>query len=146
MTEPLIAVGGMYENGCIETYENGIPDVEMTPLSFLRNTALYPMLITLECLEVTTFCKITKQPDYGKIVIEFVPDKLVVETKALKLYLVTFRTAGIFQEEVCQKIYHDLWTQMAPKLLRVTGTFNNRGGIEETICVDQLYGEAVRGL
>ena len=93
--------------------------------------------IELDCPEFTSICPITGQPDFGVITIEYIPDKLCVESKSLKLYLHSFRNHGAFHEEVVNRILDDLVKAIAPREAVVTGEFNPRGGI--AICVEASY-------
>ena len=86
-------------------------------------------LISLECPEFTTLCPITGQPDFAHIVINYIPNAKCVESKALKLYLFSFRNIGSFHEAVTNKILDDLVKATAPKWMEVIGNFNMRGGI-----------------
>ena len=88
--------------------------------------------IHLECPEFTSLCPITHQPDFGTIIIEYIPDQWCVESKSLKLYLFSFRNHGTFHEEVVNRILDDLISACKPRRARVTGKFNSRGGISIT--------------
>ena len=85
--------------------------------------------ITLACPEFTSVCPITSQPDYGHITIHYVPDKLCLESKSLKLYLFSFRNHGAFHEEVVNRILDDILKAVKPRKAVVKGVFNPRGGI-----------------
>lgn len=85
--------------------------------------------VTLNCPEFTSLCPITGQPDFGKIVISYIPDKLMVESKSLKLYLFGFRNHGDFHEDCVNIIMKDLRSLMKPKYIEVKGYFDPRGGI-----------------
>ncbi|OGJ92172.1 MAG: hypothetical protein A2268_06470 [Candidatus Raymondbacteria bacterium RifOxyA12_full_50_37] len=85
--------------------------------------------VTLSTDEFTSLCPVTGQPDFGEIVIEYVPEKLLVESKSLKLYLFSFRNLGIFQEEIVNRILNDLKKALKPRSIKVTGRFKARGGI-----------------
>jgi 7-cyano-7-deazaguanine reductase len=86
-------------------------------------------VVNLYCEEFTCICPITGQPDFGKIVISYVPKEKLVESKALKLYLGSYRNQGIFHEFVVNKICNDLKEVLHPKKLEVKGEFRPRGGI-----------------
>ncbi|MDE7376813.1 MAG: preQ(1) synthase [Muribaculaceae bacterium] len=86
-------------------------------------------LVTLLCPEFTTLCPITSQPDFGKIVINYIPAERMVESKSLKLYLFSFRNHGDFHEDVVNVIMRDLIDLMQPRYIEVTGLFMPRGGI-----------------
>ena len=96
-----------------------------------------PIAIRLDCAEFTSLCPVTKQPDFGTLTIEYVPDKQLVETKSLKLYLWRFRNEPSFNETLIDRIANDLYQQMRPRWLRVTGTFNPRGGIRITATAER---------
>jgi len=81
------------------------------------------------CPEYTALCPVTGQPDFGTIVIRYVPDQLCVELKSLKLYIWSFRNEGHFFEQVTNQILDDLVGALSPRRLRVEGRFNVRGGI-----------------
>ena len=85
--------------------------------------------VSLVCTEFTSLCPITGQPDFAKIFINYIADKKMVESKALKLYLFSFRNHGDFHEDCIQKIGNDLVKLLAPKYLEVLGEFTPRGGI-----------------
>lgn len=83
----------------------------------------------IECPEFTCLCPMTGQPDFAKIVIDYQPDKLCVESKSLKLYLGSFRMFGEFHEASVNRICNDLVKLLSPKWLSVRGEFTPRGGI-----------------
>ena len=85
--------------------------------------------VKLTSEEFTCVCPITHQPDFAKIIIRYIPDEKLVESKSLKLYLTSFRNTGIFHEEVVNKIANDLIKLLNPKYLEVQGIFSVRGGI-----------------
>ena len=85
--------------------------------------------VSLDCFEFTVLCPITDQPDFGKILINYVPDKYLVESKSLKLYLTSFRTHGDFSEDVINLILRDLTNLLDPKYIELRAKFNPRGGI-----------------
>lgn len=88
--------------------------------------------VRLECSEFTSLCPVTGQPDFGQMVIEYVPERFLVETKSLKLYLWKYRNEPGFNESLVDRIASDLFEQIRPLWLRVTGRFNPRGGIRVT--------------
>lgn len=91
--------------------------------------------IRFECPEFTCLCPKTGQPDFAVIRIEYVPDKLCVELKSLKLYLWSYRDEGAFHEAVTNRIADDLIAAMSPRRLVVTGAFHVRGGIRTEVSV-----------
>jgi len=79
--------------------------------------------------EFTSLCPRTGQPDHARIEIIYVPNKKMIESKSLKLYLFSFRNTGEFHEDCMARICKDLWAILQPKYLRVYGNFVPRGGI-----------------
>ena len=95
--------------------------------------------ITFDSPEFTSRCPITNQPDFGKILIKYIPDKKCIESKSLKLYLFSFRNHNTFHEEVVNRILDDLVKACKPRKAIVIGDFNPRGGI--SIKVEAEYCE-----
>lgn len=89
--------------------------------------------INMECPEFTCVCPRTGQPDFATIRITYVPDRLCIELKSLKLYLWSYRNQGSFHEAVTNKILDDLVNACQPRRMTVTGDFNVRGGIHTTV-------------
>lgn len=85
--------------------------------------------VKLNCPEFTSLCPKTNQPDYATIYINYVPDKLLVESKSLKLYLFSFRNHGDFHEDCINIIMKDLIKIIDPNYIEVWGKFLPRGGI-----------------
>lgn len=81
------------------------------------------------CPEFTSLCPITGQPDFATIVIRYIPNIKMVESKSLKLYLFSFRNHGDFHEDCVNIIMKDLIQLMNPKYIEVLGEFTPRGGI-----------------
>ena len=79
--------------------------------------------------EFTHICPKTGQPDFAEIIIKYCPDKLLVESKSLKLYLFGFRQHGSFHEDCINIITKDLFNLMKPNWIEVHGDFMPRGGI-----------------
>ena len=86
-------------------------------------------LVTFTCPEFTSLCPKTGQPDFGKIIINYIPREDMVESKSLKLYLFSFRNHGDFHEDCVNIIMKDLIRLMDPKYIEVWGKFTPRGGI-----------------
>ncbi len=86
-------------------------------------------MVSFNCPEFTSLCPITGQPDFAKIVINYIPDEKMVESKSLKLYLFSFRNRGDFHEDCVNIIMKDLKKLMNPKYIEVKGIFTPRGGI-----------------
>ena len=89
--------------------------------------------VEFDCPEFTSICPVTGQPDFGHVSIRYVPDKLCLESKSLKLYLFSYRNHGAFHEEVVNRILDNLVKTIAPRRAIVTGKFNPRGGIAITV-------------
>ena len=86
-----------------------------------------------ECPEYTAVCPVTGQPDFGTIVVLYVPDRTCVELKSLKLYLWSFRDEGHYFEQVTNQILDDLVRATKPRRMTVLGRFNVRGGITSQV-------------
>jgi len=104
-----------YAPEVLETFENRHPENDYW--------------VRFNCPEFTTLCPITGQPDFAEIRISYIPDRRMVESKSLKLYLFSFRSHGDFHEDVVNTIMKDLRALMNPKYIEVTGLFTPRGGI-----------------
>jgi 7-cyano-7-deazaguanine reductase len=89
--------------------------------------------IEISCPEFTAVCPKTGQPDFGAIVITYVPAASVIELKSLKLYLVDYRNRGIFYEHSINTILDDLVAACQPRKMKVVGQFSPRGGISSRI-------------
>jgi len=89
--------------------------------------------ITIIIPEYTSLCPKTNQPDFGKITIEYQPDKFVIELKSFKLYIQAYRNLGIFYENAINRILKDFVKACKPKWVKIKGEFNPRGGISTII-------------
>jgi len=110
----------------LETFENGYPGRDYTVL--------------IECPEFTSVCPRTGQPDFGTLRITYVPEKLCVELKSLKLYLQQFRNEGIFYEDGTNRILDDLVAMLGPRQMTLTAAFTPRGGITTTVTATHRVG------
>lgn len=101
-------------------------------------------LVRFACPEFTSLCPVTGQPDFAHLVIDYVPDRLIVESKSLKLFLGAFRNHGAFHEDCTVTIAERLVAAMTPRWLRIGGYWYPRGGIP----IDVFYqtGEPPKGL
>ena len=106
----------------LETFENPNPERDYT--------------IRIDVPEFTCLCPKTGQPDFATLMIEYVPDKLCVELKALKLYVWSYRDVGAFHEAVTNQILGDLVKLTKPRFMRLTAEFNVRGGIYTTVTAE----------
>jgi len=97
--------------------------------------------IRIEQPEYTAVCPRTGLPDFGSIIIEYVPDRFIIELKSLKYYFLQYRNVGIFYENAVNRILDDLVSVLCPKKMLVTGRFTARGGISTTVCAEYDGGE-----
>ncbi len=97
----------------IETWPNQYPDYE----------------IEIVTPEFTSLCPKTGLPDFGEIVLRYVPDKQCLELKSYKMYLLEYRNLGIFQENAVNRILRDVVKAANPKEATVVGDFSPRGGL-----------------
>ena len=104
-----------YDPAILETFTNKHQD--------------HDYFVKFNCPEFTSLCPMTGQPDFATITISYVPDRLMVESKSLKLYLFSFRNHGDFHEDCVNIIMKDLIGLMDPKYIEVWGKFTPRGGI-----------------
>ena len=93
-------------------------------------------VVNIEFPEFTCVCPRTGLPDFATIKIEYVPDKLLVELKSLKLYFISYRNVGTFHEAVINKILEDFVTACKPRKAKIVGDFNVRGGIHTTVTAE----------
>jgi 7-cyano-7-deazaguanine reductase len=106
----------------LETFENPQPDRDYT--------------IRINIPEFTCLCPKTGQPDFAEMTLEYVPEKLCVELKALKMYIWSFRDQGAFHEAVTNEILGDLVRATQPRFMRLSAEFNVRGGIYTTVVAE----------
>lgn len=102
---------------------------EEAQLERVSNPAKADYLIRFTCPEFTSICPVTGQPDFAHIVIDYVPDQWIVESKSLKLFLTSFRNHGAFHEACTMMIAQRLIDELSPKWLRIGGYWYPRGGI-----------------
>ncbi len=108
----------------IDTFPNKYPQRDYT--------------ITIRVPEYTSVCPITGNPDFGTITIEYVPDRLCLELKSLKLYFFGFRDRGVFYESLVNEVLDDLVAEVSPRRMIVTGDFTPRGGITSTVIAEYV--------
>ena len=106
----------------IETFPNPAPERDYT--------------IRMSIPEFTCLCPKTGQPDFATLELEYVPDRLCVELKALKLYIWSFRDRGTFHEAVTNEIVDHLARAISPRFMRLTARFNVRGGIYTSVIAE----------
>ncbi len=107
----------------LETFPNPAPEHDYT--------------IRMSIPEFSCLCPKTGQPDFATLELEYVPDRLCVELKSLKLYIWSFRDRGTFHEAVTNEILAALALATAPRFMRLTGRFNVRGGIYTTVVAER---------
>jgi 7-cyano-7-deazaguanine reductase len=100
-----------------------LPDIETWPNQYPG----YEVEISLP--EFTSVCPKTGLPDHGEIIVRYVPDKLCLELKSLKMYMLAYRNLGIFQENAVNRFLHDIVQAAKPVSITVTGEFTPRGGV-----------------
>ena len=86
-------------------------------------------LIRMEIPEFTCICPLTSQPDFAEFKLEYIPDKLCVELKSLKLYMGSYRDVGAFHEDVTNQIFNDLFSLLKPRSMKLHAHWKVRGGI-----------------
>ncbi len=106
-------------NRDLQTFDNPKPERDYT--------------IRFETAEFTCVCPMTGQPDFATIRIQYVPDRLCVELKSLKIYLWSFRNEGHFHEAVTNQILDDLVALLQPRSMTIEGDFKIRGGISTMV-------------
>ena len=106
----------------LDTFPNPAPDRDYT--------------IRIQIPEFTCLCPKTGQPDFAELTLEYVPDRLCVELKSLKLYVWSYRDQGAFHEAVTNLMLADLVGATLPRFMRLTAEFNVRGGIFTTVVAE----------
>jgi 7-cyano-7-deazaguanine reductase len=104
--------------------------------TFLNPQAARDYRIHMEIPEFTCLCPRTGQPDFATLALDYVPDRLCVELKSLKLYIWSYRNEGAFHEAVTNRILDDLVRATRPRYMRLTARFNVRGGIHTTVVAE----------
>lgn len=115
-----------------------MPAIPATNLETFANPAPeHDYVIRMSIPEFTCLCPRTGQPDFATLEIEYVPDRLCVELKSLKLYIWSFRDRGAFHEAVTNEIADVLAGATTPRYLRLSAQFNVRGGITTTVVAER---------
>lgn len=104
-----------YNPDILQTFENKHPDDDY--------------VVTFDALEGTSLCPITHQPDFFKMIISYIPDRRMLESKSLKLYLFSYRNTGSYHEDIVNTVMKDIKDRISPKFISVRGIFSVRGGI-----------------
>ena len=95
-------------------------------------------IIKMDIPEFTCICPLTSQPDFAELYLEYVPDKLCVELKSLKLYMGSYRDMGAFHEDVTNQIFNDLHTLTKPRYMKLNAYWKVRGGITTRVEVKRM--------
>ena len=104
--------------------------------TFVNPQTVRDYTIRMRIPEFTCLCPKTGQPDFATLHLEYVPDRLCVELKSLKLYIWSFRDEGHFHEDVTNRILDDLVRAVRPRFMRLSGEFGVRGGITTTVVAE----------
>ena len=114
-----------------------MPETPTKPLeTFANPETARDYTIRMQIPEFTCLCPRTGQPDFATLDLEYVPDRLCVELKSLKLYIWSFRNRGAFHEAVTNEIAGHLESTLRPRFLRLTARFNVRGGIYTSVVAE----------
>jgi 7-cyano-7-deazaguanine reductase len=105
--------------------------------TFANPSAEHDYTIRMQIPEFTCLCPRTGQPDFATLELEYVPDRMCVELKSLKLYIWSFRERGAYHEAVTNEIADHLERAMQPRFLRLMARFNVRGGIYTTVVAER---------
>jgi 7-cyano-7-deazaguanine reductase len=114
-----------------------MPSKPSVALETFVNPSERDYTIRMQIPEFTCLCPKTGQPDFATLDLEYVPDRLCVELKSLKVYIWSFRDRGAFHEAVTNEIADHLAQAMDPRFLRLTARFNVRGGIYTSVVVER---------
>ena len=107
--------------------DTALPEIETWPNQY----ADYEIEIVMP--EFTSVCPKTGLPDFGKLVLRYVPDKHCLELKSYKMYLLEYRNLGIFQENIVNRVLRDVVKAAKPVSATVIGDFSPRGGLSSLI-------------
>ncbi|MCW5606399.1 MAG: preQ(1) synthase, partial [Burkholderiales bacterium] len=106
--------------------------------TFVNPTPRRDYRIHMEIPEFTCLCPKTGQPDFATLLLDYVPDRLCIELKSLKLYIWSFRNEGAFHEAVTNRMLDDLVKAARPRYMRLTARFYVRGGIFTTVTAEHM--------
>jgi 7-cyano-7-deazaguanine reductase len=105
--------------------------------TFANPTPQRDYTVHMRIPEFTCLCPVTGQPDFATLELEYVPERLCIELKSLKLYIWSFRNRGAFHEAVTNQILDHLADAVAPRFMRLTAVFNVRGGIYTSVVAER---------
>ncbi len=106
------------------------------PSTFDNPSPARDYLIHMEIPEFTCLCPLTGQPDFARLIVDYIPDRKCLELKSLKLYIWSYRDRGAFHEAVANRILDDLARATSPRFMRLSAKFYVRGGIFTTVVVE----------
>lgn len=87
--------------------------------------------------EFSAVCPFSGLPDIATVVIEYIPNKCCLELKSLKYYFVSYRNVGIYQEDVTNRLFKDIYKILKPRYLFIKTIYNTRGGIDAVCCIEK---------
>ena len=105
-----------------------LPEIECWPNQYPADYE-----IEIEMPEFTSVCPKTGLPDHGTLVLRYIPDKLCLELKSLKMYTLAYRNLGIFQENVVNRMLNDIVKACKPRAATLVGDFMPRGGVHTKV-------------
>ncbi len=125
--------------GYTKTHARRGADTKLPAIQCWENQYKRDYLIRISLPEFTSVCPKTGLPDFATITIEYIPNKLCLELKSLKYYLLEYRDMGIFMENTANKILDDVVKAAKPKCARIIANFTPRGGLKSEIIAE--YGK-----
>jgi 7-cyano-7-deazaguanine reductase len=93
--------------------------------------------ITYKTREFSAVCPFSGLPDIATVTLDYIPHSRCLELKSLKLYFVSYRNVGIYQEDATNRIFRDIWNVLEPRMLRVQTVYATRGGIDSTCAIQK---------
>lgn len=105
------------------------PDEAVLEKIAVTRPGIRKSVVRFSCPEFTSLCPVTGQPDFARFYIDFIPNKWLIESKSLKLYLTSFRNHGGFHEEITTMIAEKIQFTIEPAWIRVAGIWFPRGGM-----------------
>ena len=130
-------MGNRYNTILTLLFESRMPaKPSNTPNTFDNPSPGRDYLIHMEIPEFTCLCPLTGQPDFARLVLDYIPEKKCLELKSLKLYIWSYRNQGAFHEAVTNRMLDDLAGAVQPRFMRLEAQFNVRGGIFTTVVAE----------
>ena len=122
--------------GYTKTHARRGAETKLPAIQCWENQYKRDYIIRISLPEFTSVCPKTGLPDFGTIIIEYIPDELCLELKSLKYYLLEYRDMGIFMENTANKILDDVVKAAKPKCARIIADFTPRGGLKSEIITE----------